>query len=225
MTTLILAPHADDEVLGVGGTMARLVAEGERVVVAVLTGHGDTPHPIFAASCWDVVRQECRQACELLGVSEVIFRELPAVCLDVMPAWQINASVLAVIEEVKPDTLFVPFANDLHKDHAAIAYAASVATRPYLPCGQSVSKILAYETLSETHLAPAYIEPAFQPTVFYDISEYLDAKVRAMRAYASQIQTGAMPRSERGIEALAALRGGHIGVAAAEAFVLLRETR
>lgn len=204
--------------------MARLAAEGEDVVVAVLTGHGEKPHPLFAPDAWDQVRQECQESCSILGVSRLLFKELPAVSLDVMPAWQINTTVMEVLEEVKPDTLYVPFANDLHKDHGAIAYAASVAARPYLPIGKSISRILAYETLSETHLSPAYIEPAFQPSSFCDISNFIDLKVKALSAYKSQLQPECMPRSLTCLRALATLRGSHIGVEAAEAFVLLRET-
>jgi len=223
MTTLVIAPHADDEVLGLGGTMAKLAASGEKVVVAVLTGHGDQEHPLWPPEAWDVVRAECQSACRILGASEVLFRELPAACLDVTPAWQINAVVNEVIDTVKPSQIFIPFANDLHKDHGALAYATSVATRPYLALGKQVKRILAYETLSETHLAPAYLEPAFQPTAFSDISEFLDAKLEAFAAYKTQIQEDNMPRSLRGIRSQAHYRGCSIGVEAAEAFVVLRE--
>ena len=221
--SLVLAPHADDEVLGMGGTIARLVAQGERVVVAVLTGHGSQPHPIWPAVHWDVVRGECRDACSILGVQEVIFQELPAACLDATPAWQINAVVSQIVTQVQPSALYVPFGFDLHKDHGAISYAASVAARPYTATARSISRVLAYETLSETHLAPPYMTPPFQPNVFIDVTETIELKVRAMEAYKSQLQVGNMPRSIGALRSLAHLRGTHIGSAAAEAFVLLGE--
>jgi LmbE family N-acetylglucosaminyl deacetylase len=55
---LVIAPHADDEVLGVGGTISRLSLEGHKVVVAILTGHGEVPHPIWPKDIWDIVRAE-----------------------------------------------------------------------------------------------------------------------------------------------------------------------
>jgi LmbE family N-acetylglucosaminyl deacetylase len=223
MTTLVLAPHADDEVLGMGGTIARLAQAGEEVFVAVLTGHGKTAHPLWPPSQWDVIREEARCANRLLGVKELIFRDLPAACLDTTPTWMINSVVAEVIAQVQPTELYVPFAHDLHRDHGAIAYAATVATRPYIAAVRQLRRVLAYETLSETHLAPPYIVPAFQPTVYVDISLSLQVKIDAMAAYASQLQPDPLPRSIQTIRTLAHWRGSHIGCAAAEAFLLLGE--
>lgn len=223
MSVLILAPHADDEVLGAGATISKLVSNGEKVTVAVLTGHGPDKHPIWPESAWATIREECQQACKVMGVDDLRFRELPAACLDNLPNWKINSEVQSIIEEVNPDQLYIPFANDLHKDHGAIAYAVTVATRPYLALGKQVKRVIAYETLSETHLAPGYLEPAFQPNLFVDVSDFLHLKVKAFQEYKSQIQPDNMPRSIRSIESLAHLRGSHIGVDAAEAFIILRE--
>lgn len=223
MTVLVLAPHADDEVLGMGGTIARFIQDGRRVVVAILTGHGDEPHPLWPRERWDLVRAECRKASEILGVKEVLFRELPAACLDAVPAWQTNRAVEQLIAEVGPSEIYVPFPFDLHKDHGAITYGVGVAARPYLDGAKNVERILAYETLSETHLAFPYMAPPFQPNVFVDITSTLEAKVEAFKAYESQIQPDHLPRSPAAIRALATLRGTHIGCSAAEAFVLLGE--
>lgn len=224
MTILILSPHADDEVLGVGGTIARYASEGKKVVVAVLTGHGEEKHPLWKPETWNNIRSEAKNACDILGVSELIFRDLPAACLDTTPAWKTNQTVTDVIKEVQPSEIYVPFCHDLHQDHGAISYAAMVATRPYLPIGQKVKRVLAYETLSETHLAAPYLAPAFQPNVFIDISEHLEKKLLAMRAYASQLQEDHLPRSIAALSALSRFRGTHIGKTAAEAFILLRES-
>lgn len=223
MKILVIAPHADDEVLGMGGTIARFAEEGKTVVVAVMTGHGAEPHPLWPKSTWDTVRAECQAAADILGVSEIIFEDLPAACLDSTPTWKINGVVEKLVERVSPQEIYLPFAYDLHKDHGSIAYAVNVAIRPYLARAGSVRKVLAYETLSETHLAPPYLAPAFQPNVFFDISDTLQCKLDAMRAYQSQIQADNLPRSIAALSALAILRGTHIGCNAAEGFVLLGE--
>lgn len=223
MTILVIAPHADDEVLGMGGVITKYTAAGENVVLAVMTGHGDDPHPIWPKDSWLMIRAECLAAAKKLGVTEVKFFELPAACLDTTPAWKINSIVSSLIVELQPTVVFVPFAFDLHKDHAAITYAVNVATRPYLPSVKSVVRVLAYETLSETHLASPYLYPAFQPNVYIDISATLAVKLDAMSEYKSQVQPAGMPRSLATIEALARVRGAHIGTSAAEAFVLLGE--
>lgn len=223
MTILVLAPHADDEVLGMGGSIARWTNEGKRVVLAVLTGHGEGAHPIWPAGVWDIVRQECGDAAKLLGISEVIFKNLPAACLDITPAWQINKLIAELIAVVKPSDVYIPFEFDLHKDHAAVAYGVYVAARPYLANAACIKRVLAYETLSETNLAPPFLAPAFQPNVYVAIEETLVQKLEAMRAYKSQLQPDGMPRSIATLHALATLRGAHIGCKAAEAFMLLGE--
>lgn len=225
MKILVVAPHADDEVLGMGGTIARLVDEGHDVTVGVLTGHGAAPHPLWRPEEWELIRGECRKALEVLGCEEPIFCELPAACLDTTPSYKINGVIQDLLNEVEPEEVYVPFAHDLHKDHGAIAYGVSVVTRPYQASAQSLQRVLAYETLSETHLAPPYLAPAFQPNVFIDISRTLERKLAAMHAYASQIQADNLPRSIAGLKGLAALRGTHIGVEAAEGFILLGEYR
>lgn len=223
MTILVIAPHADDEVLGMGGVISKYTAEGENVVLAVLTGHGDEPHPLWPKDNWTLIRNECLAAAKVLGITEVKFFELPAACLDTTSAWKINSVIVQLIADVQPTVIYVPFAFDLHKDHAAIAYAVNVATRPYLPSAKNIVRVLAYETLSETHLASPYLYPAFQPNVYIDVSATLSLKLDAMSAYKSQVQPGGMPRSLATIEALARVRGAHIGSSAAEAFVLLGE--
>ena len=223
MSILVIAPHADDETLGMGGTIARYAREGKRVVVAVMTGHGAAQHPIWPPETWEKVRAECRAAIRTLGVTELLLRELPAACLDGLPAHEINKVISELIAEVMPEEIYVPFPHDLHKDHAAITYGVTVAARPYLQTAASVRRVLAYETLSETHLAPPYLEPAFQPNVFVNITDTIDIKLEAMRAYSSQLQPNNLPRSLAALRALATLRGTHIGVEAGEAFFLMGE--
>ena len=223
MTVLVIAPHADDEVLGMGGTIARLTQEGERVVVAVMTGHGEEPHPLWPRSTWERVRDECRRAAAVLGVTELAFRELPAAMLDSHPGWQTNAAVDDLVQEFEPTEVFLPFAFDLHRDHGALAYAATVATRPYLRQRRGIKRVAAYETLSETHLSPPYLAPSFQPNLFVDVTATLDQKMEAMAMYETQLQAEGQPRSLASLRALATMRGAHIGSAAAEAFVTIGE--
>lgn len=216
-----MAPHADDEVLGVGGTIARHVADGENVILAVLTGSGDLDHPIWPKSLWVKIRDECMKASRILGIKEVIFENLPAACLDFTPCWKINTTVENILARVQPSVVYLPFFFDLHKDHSAIAYAAHVATRSYLKSASSIRKILAYETLSETHIVPPYPANAFVPNVFVNIESTFDMKIEAMKAYRSQLQPDGYPRSLATIRALATLRGSNIASSAAEAFMLI----
>ncbi len=221
MSVLVFAPHADDEVLGVGGTIARHVADGDNVILSVLTGSGDGDHPIWPNSLWDKIRDECLNSSEILGIHDVIFENLPAACLDFTASWKINKVVENILRRVQPSVVYVPFFYDLHKDHSAIAYGAHVATRSYLKSASSIRKILAYETLSETHVVPPYPINAFLPNVFVNIESTIDLKIEAMKAYGSQLQPDGLPRSLATIRALATLRGSNIATSAAEAFMLI----
>ncbi len=224
MNVLVMAPHADDETLGVGGTIARLAGEGHRVVVAVLTGHGEAgPHPLWPPEVWRVVRAEAEAARKVLGVAEIVYREIPAVLVPDRPVHEIHAIVQGLIEEVRPETLFLPYVFDLHGDHRAIAQACAVAWRPVTGAGRGIRDILMYETLSETHWNIQPQEAAFAPNVFFDISgPFLERKRAALHCYQSQLRSFPDCRSVEAIEALARWRGSLVGVAAAEAFVQVR---
>lgn len=225
MSILVIAPHADDETLGMGGTIARLAAEGRDVIVGVMTGPGEEPHPIWPASTWDTIHSEAREAAGLLGVKEVIFRNLPTVCVPDRPVHEVNREVADLIARVDPEELYLPYYHDLHQDHSAIAYAALVHARAYRDAGRSIRLIAMYETPTETHLFPAQLKPPFAPSMWVDISETLEAKLAAWGCYRSQHHEGATPRSAEAVRALAVSRGAEIGVAAAESFVLLRLRR
>ena len=221
---LVIAPHADDEVLGVGGTICRLSSEGHEVTVAILTGHGEEPHPHWPKSHWDHVRAEANHAHQLLGVHRTIYRELPAVLVPDLPVHQVNQVVLEVFEEVRPDILFIPFLFDLHYDHRRISYACNVAWRPTSEMGRNIREIYMYETLSETHWNIHQCEGGFLPTVHCDISGvFLTRKLEALAAFKSQIRPFPDARSLEGVEALAKMRGCTIGTNAAEAYVLVRK--
>lgn len=224
LRVLVIAPHADDESLGMGGAIAKYVKAGAEVHVALLTGYGaESPHPFIAKSEFDAVRREFDAAMDVLGVRHRHLRDLPAVMLDSLPTHKINAVARDLVEQVRPHRLYLPFAYDLHRDHRELFYAFTVQARSYLPLGGSIEEVWCYETPSETHLAPAYLEPAFSPNRHVDISEFLETKLKAIDCYVSQRQDAPLPRSRQAMTALAQLRGSQIGVPAAEAFVLVRK--
>ena len=223
MKVLVFAPHADDETLGMGGTISLLREKGNKVIVAIMTGHGEKKHPLWESKHWDEIRSEARKAAKVLNISQLIFRELPAACLDNIPSWEINKEVNLLIKEIQPNEIYIPYADDLHKDHYAISYAVIVASRPYLDISKSIRRILSYETLSETGLNFLNPNNSFNPNVYVNISSVLNKKIEAMKKYKSQLQHSNQPRSIDNIKALAKIRGGTIGCEAAEAFVLLGE--
>ena len=79
MRVLVVAPHADDETIGMGGTIAKLASAGADVVIGVVTGPGPGAHPSIPAEAFQVVREEALRAHRALGVTETIFGDMPAV--------------------------------------------------------------------------------------------------------------------------------------------------
>lgn len=214
---LVIAPHADDEILGVGGTMARNIAEGNQVFVCIVT-RGEKP--LFSDESVAKVREETKKAHELLGVTQTFFLEFPAVMVEQVPRYQLNEKIAEVVREVEPDEVYIPHIGDMQKDHQLINEAVMVAVRPKY--AHKINKVYAYETLSETEWNIPNVANAFIPTVYMDITQYIDVKKSVLACYASQVSDFPDPRSLEAVEALAKYRGSTIKVHAAEAFVLIR---
>lgn len=219
---LVLAPHNDDETLGVGASMAKHVARGDEVFVSVLTSIGDD-NPVMKPNKPEI-RAETKKAMEILGVDykNVLYRDLPNVLLHDEPMYKVNRVVVDVVKEVQPDILYIPFINDLHKDHREIVYAAQVAARTCTDFGRNIKEVLMYETLSETHWNIECVEGGFLPNVFNEIYDFLELKLKAVEAYQSQLKYFPDVRSIEALKSLAIVRGAISGMRAAEAFMLVR---
>lgn len=215
---LVIAPHPDDEVLGCGGTIARLAAMQRDVHVAVVTR--GTP-PRFDPVQVEQVAAETAAAHRYLGVKQTHHLDFPAAELDRVPQADLNVALGDLVRATAPDTLFLPFPGDIHRDHQIVFAAALVAARPN--AGRFPARIYAYETLSETNWNAPALTPAFAPTVFVDISEHLTTKLDAFALFASQVRNAPDERSLATIGALATVRGATVHRSAAEAFVLIRE--
>jgi LmbE family N-acetylglucosaminyl deacetylase len=218
MNILVVATHPDDEVLGCGGVIARHASRGDRVDVVVVTRGAPE---LYDENQVKTLRRELEAAHVLLGVSAVHFLDFPAPKLDLVPAHELADALFALFDSLQPAAAYIPHRGDLHSDHRSVFGAALVAARPI---GKSpVLKVLSYETLSETEWSAPVAEDAFLPSVFIDISPFLDRKKQAMAAYRSQLKDFPHPRSLLAVESLARLRGSTVGVQAAEAFQLIRE--
>ena len=215
---LVLAPHPDDEVLGCGGTIARLTENGNEVHVAIVT---QGRPPAFSAAQVSRVRNEAAAAHAMLGVTATHWLDLPAAELDTIPHVELNRAIDAIVTAVAPDTLFLPFAGDIHLDHQLVFRSALVSARPRGPACPTL--ILAYETLSETNWSAPCLAASFVPNVSVDIAGTIERKLAAFGCFASQQTPFPHERSIDALRALALLRGATVHRAAAEAFVLIRE--
>jgi len=216
--TLVIAPHPDDELLGCGGTLLRRSAEGGTVGWLLMT-------TITEQGGWSIERidqraGEIERVREGLGIAVRHFYPLgfPTAELDQVPMSTLVASVSKVFKEFQPQEVLLPHPGDAHSDHRITFEAASACTKWFRY--PSIKRVLTYETLSETDVG-LDLSRGFQPTVFVDISEYLERKMELIRVYASEIGAFPFPRSEEALRALAQIRGAKTGNAAAEALQLL----
>jgi len=129
--------------------------------------------------------------------------------------------IQAAIQNIRPEIVYIPNRSDAHSDHRVAVEAILGATKSFR-C-PFIRRILAYECLSETEMAPPFTASAFVPTVFVDITQEYSIKRQAMQLYASELMDSSLPRSLEVMEALARFRGSRIGVTFAESFMLLFE--
>lgn len=215
---LIIAPHPDDEILGCGGTIAKHVANGNKVYVCVVT---KGTLPLFPSDGVEQVRRECREADTYLGVAEIIFLDFPAAMLEEVPRYQLNDKICEVVQRIKPEEVYIPHRGDMQLDHKMIVDASMVALRPKYE--HVVKRVYSYETLSETGWDIPNTVNDFIPTVYNDISKFIDKKLDALSIFKSQVAEFPNARSLQAVEALARFRGATVNVNAAEAFSLVRE--
>ena len=224
-TILVLAAHPDDEVLGIGGTIARHAASGDHVHVAIAaegaTARDDTRDARARHAGIESLQSAARKAAGILGVKSVRFLGFPDNRCDSVDRLEVVKAIEAVVAELRPDTVYVHHCGDVNIDHRILHEAAFTACRPQP--GHPVRRLLSFETPSSTEWAPPNSLPQFLPTVFLDISRHWPAKLAALGAYESEMRPSPHPRSAGAIENLARWRGATAGLEMAEAFMLLRE--
>lgn len=209
---LVVAPHALDEVLGCGGTIALHAAAGRPVHILVLCGDG--------AGLDGHRRAAAAQAAALLGAQAPQFGGFPENRSDTIPLGSLVGAVEQAVNALRPATVYVSHGGNLNIDHQNAFRATATALRP-MP-GSPVAEFFAYEIASSTDWAPAGFAEPFRPTHFVDISAVLPRKLEALALYAFDMRPEPHARSIKALETVACARGATIGVAAAEAFTTLR---
>jgi LmbE family N-acetylglucosaminyl deacetylase len=220
-TILVVAAHSDDEILGCGGTVARLINEGYKAYTLIL-GEGktsrittNTPHEVSTEQ--DLLHKEAINANKIIGIDEVFFEDLPDNRFDSINILDVVKIIESYKNKIKPSIIFTHYENDLNIDHKVTFNAVLTATRPML--GEPVNKIYSYEVLSSTEWR---FPQSFHPDTFVDISKTIDKKVEAMEIYQSELRDFPHPRSLKGIRIQAENWGIRTGLSYAEAFMTIR---
>ena len=219
MNVLAISAHPDDETLGCGGTLLKHREDGDSIFWIIATVCHE---PQWSA---ELIR---RKACEVEKVARAYNAQffkfgLPNARLDTIPIGDLMKPIEQVVEQVRPEVVYLLHAGDIHTDHFALSTAAMSVLKPFYMRKRGVRRVLGFETLSSTDAAPQRGDRMFMPNVFSDITPYMDRKIDVMRLYESEIHAEPMPRSPSAIRALARLRGATIATDYAEAFTLIRE--
>ena len=173
---LVLAPHPDDETVGLGGTLALHVRAGDPVhVVFATTGvHGDPDKRHDPAEYVALRRAEARAAAEVLGLTETVFWDFPdSMVVTTQDLAHVTDMLREQYERVRPDVVYAPHVAEAHSDHHVIGRAALDA---HADAGRGVP-LLGYEVWTPV-----------APDLLVDVSPVYDLKRRAIACYASQLE-------------------------------------
>ncbi|MEY8198223.1 MAG: PIG-L deacetylase family protein [Colwellia sp.] len=216
---LIVAPHADDESLGCGGSILRFIDEGCQVSWLIVTGM--SLEAGFSIEQIERRKKEIEKVTMMYQFSNVIELNLPPAALDTLPKGDIIAGISKVIKELEPQDVYTVYRNDVHSDHEMVFDAVASATKSFRY--PFIERIFAYETISETDYGLKPEDSGFRPNVFVNISDYIDRKLKILNVFESEMGIFPFPRSAKAIEALAIIRGSQANCNAAESFMLLKE--
>ncbi|HZT59154.1 MAG TPA: PIG-L deacetylase family protein [Pyrinomonadaceae bacterium] len=215
---LVIAAHPDDEVIGVGGTIAAHAAAGDSVFVLILTEGASVQFPGDEGKA-ALKKRQALAAAELLGAREVFAGDFPDQRLDATPIIEVNRFVENVARRVKPGVIYTHHFADLNADHRVAYEAAAVAARPFsLP---SFERLLCYQVDTVAHAGRG----AQQFNFYSDITATLELKLRAMRVYETEVRDYPHPRSIEALRHAAMRNGAAVGLGAAEVFQTVLEVR
>ena len=220
---LVIAAHPDDEVLGMGGTIARLVKELIVVDVLIVTDgsssqYRDSDH---LTEIIEAKKLETRNCADVLGVRDIYYSGLSDMKLDCTPHIDINKAIELVIDKVQPDTVFTHFWGDVNMDHQNVYKSTLVTVRPLM--GQVVKELYCYRVPSSTEWTPNKADTMFMPNYFVDIEQYAEQKYKAFACYSTELRDYPHPRSVQYLRETDKVAGLRVGMQATEEFVMLRK--
>jgi LmbE family N-acetylglucosaminyl deacetylase len=216
MNILFAVAHPDDEVLGAGATIRRLVSDGHRVAVATMVGHAEARTNLSPTLADDQARAHA-----ILGVHKAYSADFPNIRMNTVPHLELVQFLESVIADWGAECIFTHHPADTNNDHVMTSYAAQAASRLFQR-RDSVPPLrqFAYmEVLSSTEWSLDSSSARFTPNLFVEIGEEgLEVKLRAAEAYTGVMRPYPHPRSREAITGLAAYRGAQGGCRYAEAF-------
>lgn len=223
---MVVVAHPDDELLGLGGTMNKLIIEKNATIHVVILGEGLTSRSDkrniekFSDELL-VHRKNINNACEKIGYQSVSIYDFPDNRFDSIDLLDIVKVIEKEKREFSPDIIFTHHGGDLNIDHRYVFNAVMTACRPLE--GEKVKTIITFETPSGTEWRPVTDPNHFLPNFYSIISQdNLNAKIAAMECYVFEKREYPHPRSPKALKIFAQRAGIIIGYELAECFCVVR---
>ncbi len=208
-TVLAMGAHPDDMELEAGGTLAKFAKKGYDVYLLILTAGGYTD--INGKTYVDEeLRSEAKEATKILGIKDIMFLSYPT--KDLPANGEIITKVDTIVNELRPDIFISHHPFDSHQDHksaADIMFAVSRQGR--------VKNVLSASTLP---YRPNVF--AFRPQFYVDITDTLETKLNAIRAYKTQYTKFGSEVLIEHVKGMAKTYGWAMGYEYAECFEVIR---
>lgn len=216
MNYLIVVAHPDDEVLGAGATIHKLIKEGHNVAVAIMVSQAAARKDLSSTLTSDE-----EEALNLLGVNKVYHANFPNIKMNTVAHLDLVQFVEKCIEDFEADAIITHHPSDTNNDHVQTSYAVQAASRLFqrrenLP---QLKQLLYMEVLSSTEWSFDTSANRFMPNYFVEVGkDGVDLKIKALSMYKGVMRSYPHPRSNEALEGLAAYRGAQSGCNYAEAF-------
>ena len=216
---LVISVHPDDETIGCGGTLLKHKENGDELNWLIIT----MPKQEYGYSNSQVEaeEQQVKKVQEKYDFKNVFSLGFKPAGINYDIFSDLISAISDVMNKLMPEVVYMINRSDIHTDH-------QIAARAILSCTKSfrypfIKKVLMYECLSETEIAPQFQENIFIPNVFCDITKYMDDKIDTLNIFQTELQESPLPRNEESVRALARYRGCSACVQYAEAFMLVRD--
>lgn len=225
---LIVVAHPDDELLGLGATMHRLIKDRDIQTRVVILGEGITSRSDKRdKDQWEhdlnIHNQNIKIAQKAIGYHEVKTYDFPDNRFDSVDLLDIIKVVEREKNEFNPDVIFTHHGGDLNIDHQRTFDAVMTASRPME--GESANTIITFHTPSGTEWRASSDPRHFIPNLFIEVrNDDVNAKIIGMEAYEFEKRKYPHPRSPEALKITAQSWGVVIGVPYAEAFMIIRQS-
>ena len=216
MNYLVVVAHPDDEVLGAGATIHKLIKEGNNVAVAIMVSQAAARKDLSST-----LSEDEAGALSVIGVEKTYHADFPNIKMNTIPHLELVQFVERCIEDWKAEAIITHHPSDTNNDHVQTSYAVQAACRLFqrrdnIPC---LKELLYMEVPSSTEWSFDTSANRFSPSYFVEIGkEGVEIKIKALSIYKGVMRPYPHPRSNEALEGLAIYRGVQAGCNYAEAF-------